>query len=591
MNRLLPCALIALAFTAPCRAEDEKAAPTVAHIRLAGSLDEAPVPADLPFGTALENFKSKLDRIKKAEKDPAVKALYLQLDGASIGLGKLDELSKTIHDFRKSGKKVYAYVESGEPRDYLLALACDEVVMPESGWLMLVGMRMEVSFYKELFDKIGVKADMLQMGDFKGAAEPFTRTNLSEPNRKQLQSLLDDNFDHSLVGRIHKERPKLSVEQIKKLIDEGPYTAKAAQKAGLIDRVSYADAYQDTIKTELKADKINFAKNYAAAKMDDLDLSSLTGLMKILSPPKPRVSKKPKVAVIYATGVITTGKSSPGLLGGDSCGSTTMVEAIRQAENDETVKAIVLRVDSPGGSALASDLIWNELRKCKKPVVASMSDVAASGGYYISMPCRKIYAEPGTLTGSIGVIGGKLTLGGLYEKVGITTETLSRGAHANILSTTHPFTESEKKAFTSLMRDVYDQFLDKAVAGRQAAGNKEMTRAKLESLAGGRVWTGRQAKANGLIDELGTLEEAVAAAWKMADQPADKEPELLVLPKGRSPLDALLSSLGEMRVSTVDQQLLRELPELSRKLAGVDAMLRLRGEPVWLIQPFSIEMK
>src|SRR5205823_12789853 len=153
-------------------------------------------------------------------------------------------------------------------------------------------------------------------------------------------------------------------------------------------------------------------------------------------------------------GAITTGKGGRGVLSGEIVGSTTMIEAIRQAENDETVKAIVLRVDSPGGSALASDLIWNELRKCKKPVVASMSDVAASGGYYISMPCRKIYAEPGTLTGSIGVVGGKMTLGGLYDKIGITTETLSRGAHANILSTTHPFTESEKKAFTMPMRDV-----------------------------------------------------------------------------------------------------------------------------------------
>jgi len=235
--------------------------------------------------------------------------------------------------------------------------------------------------------------------------------------------------------------------------------------------------------------------------------------------------------------------------------------------------------------------MWNEIKKCKKPVIASMSDVAASGGYYISMPCRRIFAEPGTLTGSIGVVGGKMSLKGLYDKVGITTETLSRGANANILSTTHSFSESEKKAFTSLMRDVYDQFLDKTVEGRQAAGQKEMTRAKLESLAGGRVWTGRQALANGLVDELGTLDAAVASAWKMAEMPADKEPELLILPKSHGALEALLEMFGETSLKTPEQKLLGELPELSRKLAGVEAFLRLRGEPVWLINPLHIELK
>src|SRR5262249_12391816 len=189
-----------------------------------------------------------------------------------------------------------------------------------------------------------------------------------------------------------------------------------------------------------------------------------------------------------------------------------------------SVKAIVLRVDSPGGSALASDLIWNELRKSKKPVVASMSDVAASGGYYISMGARRIFAEPGTLTRSIGVGGGKVALGGLYHKVGLTTDVLSRGANSGILSSTHPFSESERQAMTALMRDVYDQFLDKALEGRKRAG-KQMARADLEKIAGGRVWTGRQALANGLVDELGTLDDAVACAPKMANMPADKEPD------------------------------------------------------------------
>ena len=288
-------------------------------------------------------------------------------------------------------------------------------------------------------------------------------------------------------------------------------------------------------------------------KAEELNFDNPLAILKLLSPPKPRKSKQPKVAVIYATGVIVTGKSGVSLLGGgDSCGSTTMIEAIRQAEEDATVKAIVLRVDSPGGSALASDLMWNELKRCKKPIVASMSDVAASGGYYISMAANKIYAEPGTLTGSIGVVGGKLTLGGLYDKIGIKTETLSRGANANIFSTTHPFSESEKKAFLAMMHDTYDVFLDKALEGRKKAG-KDMTREKLVSLAGGRVWTGRQALANGLVDELGTLDDAVAAAWKMAGQPADKEPEILQLPKARNFLDTLMEMKSETRLTVSEQ--------------------------------------
>ena len=592
LRRISYLALLALVSPAASvrAAEDEPAPATIAHIKLSGGLDEGAPAVDPLFGNTAENFKAKIDRIKKAQKDASVKALYLQLDGLHVGWGKLDEMTRAIADFRKSGKKVFAFIESGEPADYYLALACDEVCMCEGGWLMLVGMRMEVSFYKDLFEKIGVKADMLQMGEFKGAAEPFTRTSLSEPNKKQLLSLLNDNFEHGLVARVARAR-KMSDEQVKKLIDEGPYTAKAALKAKLIDRIAYADDFQDSFKTTLNLEKIGITKNYGKAKSEEIDLSSFTGMMKLLSPPKVRKSKEPKVAVIYATGVIITGKGGSSLFGGESCGSTTMIEAIRQAEADDTVKAIVLRVDSPGGSALASDLMWNELRRCKKPIVASMSDVAASGGYYISMAAKQIYAEPGTLTGSIGVVGGKLTLGGLYEKIGISTETLSRGANANILSTTHSFSESEKKAFLAMMRDTYDQFLDKTVEGRKKAG-KEMTRAKLENLAGGRVWTGRQALANGLVDELGTLDDAVAAAWKLAGQPANKEPEILQLPKPRTFLDMLMDSKSDVRLTAPEQlPLIRAVPELARKLGGVEALLQLRGEPVWLISPFCVEMK
>src|SRR5262249_34127958 len=228
----------------------------------------------------------------------------------------------------------------------------------------------------------------------------------------------------------------------------------------------------------------------------------------------------------------------------------------------------------------------------KKPVVASMSDVAASGGYYISMAAKKIYAEPGTLTGSIGVVGGKLGIGGLEDKIGLKTEIISRRAHATIMSSTTPFSESERKAWTAMMKDVYEQFLTKALAGRKKAG-KSMTREDLEKLAGGRVWTGRQAKANGLIDEVGSLEDAIAAAKEMAGMGKSADPGLMILPKPRTVIWEFLESRTDARsplTSLHQLSLLRDWKELAAHLRWVDGLLRLRGEPVWLIVPHRIEV-
>lgn len=583
---------LALTGPAPLRADEDKVA-TLAHIKLSGDLDETPVAVDPLFGMGGENFKTKLDRIRKAKDDEDIQGLLVQIENLHVGWGKLDELQRAIGDFRKAGKKAYAYLESGEGKDYLLALACDEVILPESGWLMLTGLRAEVSFYKDLFAKIGVHADMLQMGEFKGAAEPFTRSSMSPQFRKQLETVLDDYFEQSMVERIAKSRrgKSLSAEQVKKLIDKGPYAARAAKETGLIDQVAYLDQFQAGLKSTLKVEEVKIRRNYGRTKMEDIDFSNPFALFKLLTPPKDRSSKNAKIAVIYATGVIVSGKGGESALGTNSCGSDTMVRAIRQAELDPTVKAIVLRVDSPGGSALASDLMWNELNRCTKPVVASMSDTAASGGYYISMAAKKIFAEPGTLTGSIGVVGGKLVIGGLFNTIGLKTEIIARGANANILSTTTPFSDSERAAMTTLMRDVYDQFLDKAILGRKKAG-REMTKTDLVKLAEGRVWTGRQAKANGLVDELGTLDDAVAAAKVLAGRDKNAAMELLVLPKAKNFIDLLMESRSDSRLPGLSvKQFIGEVPGLGRHLESVDGLLQLRGEPVWLLSPYRVDVK
>ncbi len=551
---------------------------TIAHIKVSGGLSEQ-APATDPLGSSLtETFKQKIDRLKKAADDKEVKSVLLEVNGVAAGWGKINELTAAIAKVRASGKKVHALMESGDLKDYAVALACDDIALPEASWLMITGLRAEVTFYKKMFEMVGVKADFVMMGDFKSAAEPYLLEKMSDANRKQVTEMIDDFYENEVVGRIAAGR-KMTPAQVKKIIDEGPYAARTALKLKLVDRLADLDELADALKKEAKGEGLKLAKDYGKKKDEDMSIASLYSKILFGGSGISFKSKNPKVAVIYATGMIVTGKGANNPFGGDAMGSDTMVKAIREAADDATVKAIVLRIDSPGGSALASDLMWKELKRCKKPVIASMGDVAASGGYYIAMGASKIFAEPGTITGSIGVIGGKLAMKGLWEKAGITSEVISRGANAGLFSD-EPFSDGQKKAFKAMMEDVYDQFLSKALAGRHAAGQK-MTREQLEKLAGGRVWTGRQAKKNGLIDELGTLEDAIAEAAKRGGLPAGKEPELLMLPKSKSFLDGLLGGLGVAAT----------FPEIAGKLRGIAPLLELRREPVWAVVPYVLEVK
>jgi protease-4 len=596
-SALLPLALAPLAAAGEKKPAAAKA--IVAHIRLAGGLDEAPAPDDPLFGASGQSFKQTLERIRKARDDKNVRALYLVLDGlAGIGWAKVDELRAALDDFRKTGKNIYAFLASGDGKDYLVAVAADEVWMPVSGSLMLTGLQAEVTFYKELLDKLGIRADILWMGVYKFTGEPFTRTKMSPEARKQLELVLNDFYEESLVRPVSRGRSRrnraLSPDQVKGLIDQGPFAARHAAAAGLVDRVGYVHDLEASLKADLKADDVQIVRDYGRPKNKGADLSNPFNLLKaLLGAPKaaPKTGKD-RIALIYAVGTITTGKSTGSLFGVGTVGSTTLAEAIRQADKDKSVKAIVLRVDSPGGSALASDLIWSELNRCEKPVVASMSDTAASGGYYISMAARKIYAEPGTLTGSIGVVGGKVALRGLYDKVGVTTEVIRRGANAGVFSGTDPFSPSQRKAMRALMQETYDQFLAKAIDGRARAG-KKFTRDQFLKLAEGRIWTGRQAKANGLVDELGTLEDAIAAAKGLAGLSRGAEVEYLVLPRPRGFLDSLLErSDGGVSLSARGALgRLAGLPELSRHLGALEGMLQLRGEPVWLLMPHGLEIR
>ena len=579
----------------PKKEGDKKAGAKVAHIRIAGSITDGNVGPESP--KADTNLLVIRERILKAADDASIKALFLELDGIECGFALVDEIQEAMDSFRKKGKKILAYTASGESKDVLIGVCADEFWMPESAWMMLLGVRSEVYFYKEILDLLGVRADFLKVGDFKSAVEPYTRTSLSEPAKRQMAEMLDDFYDRSIVERVVKARSakRLSLEKVRATIDRAPLTARAAVEAGLVDKVGYVAGAKDHAREWAGGATAEVVADYGKVKAEEIDFSNPFSLLKALSPPKAKAGKQPRIAVIFAVGEIDTGKSGAGL-SGSKVGSDTIVEAIRQADEDPTVKGIVLRVDSPGGSALASDLMWAELKRCKKPVVASMGGVAASGGYYIAMAAKRIFADPSTITGSIGVFGGKLAYGPVLKRVGLHTEVISRGANAGVLSGSDPFSDSERNAMTVLIESTYGQFLAKALEGRQEAGKKDFTLEKMKSLAGGRVWTGRQAFENGLVDELGSLENAIAWVRDQSDLPRDKKPELLKLPKPRNVIEDLLDfELGVRQSSAFGlswSRMLQTLPaELRRVALPAAQLLETKGGPVFLLPVEIINIK
>jgi protease-4 len=538
------------------------------------------------FGELKLHLREVLERLDKAAKDDKIGGVVLRLRNPQLGLGKVDELRGAIARVRKAGKKVYADVESVHTKDYLIASACDEIIMPPSGELLITGLQAEVTFFKGLFDKLGVQADFIQIGDFKGAAEPYTRTEMSPEFRKQFESVVDDFYDQ-LVGTIAADR-KLDAGQVKDLIDEGMLGAARAKEVRLIDRVVYEDEFREQLKTDLKIDEVVFQKDYGKKKIDS-DFSGLAGFMRLMelmtgveTPTKS--GKGDKIAIVYAVGPIMEAESSENrMFESEAVTSEVIIKAIRQAESDSSVKGIVLRVDSPGGSALASDLIWRDVVKAKKPVVASMGNTAASGGYYISMGADKILAEPGTLTGSIGVVGGKLAIKGLLTKIGVTTEVIGRGKNSGVWSMTEPFTATERETWKRLMGDIYRQFTSKAAEGRK------MDLAKLESLAGGRIFSGRMAVANGLVDKLGTLDDAVVEAKLLAGLKADDKVDLLILPKPKNFFEQLFEGSqveAELRIVPGEIMLPSEILPAVRAMSDWQ---RLFKRPINAVLPFHVD--
>jgi protease-4 len=551
-----------------------------AEIVLSGGYPESQQMPGL-FGELTEGLGTCLDRLQQAAREKSIKGVLLDIRSVSIGWAKLNEIQTAIRSVRDAGKPVWARMTDASTKEYLLAAACDRILIPESATLMLTGLRAEVTFYRNLLENLDIKADMLRVGAFKSAAEPFTRTEMSEEFRREMEELLDDYYA-SIVSQISTAR-HLTEEQVKAIIDEGMLPAARAKELGLVDDLAYEDQIVELIRNGDPLLDVRLREDYRKKKHStELDFFALMEL--IGGGGTEKGSVRPRIAVLYAEGPIVSGNLPAGLLGESGISSDKLVPLIQKLGKDDNVRAIVLRVDSPGGSALASDLIWRALEATGKPLVASMGDTAASGGYYISMGADRIFAEPGTITGSIGVVGGKVSFEGLMKKVGVTMSVVQRGKNAGVMSPAGAFTDNEREVMQRMLNTIYEQFTQKAAAGRK------MEYSKLEELARGRIYTGRRARELGLIDEVGTLADAILYARGLAGD-SDEKLDLDILPKPQSPLEMLLGQSDSVSDSPA-AVLLEMLPESFRPaVQHLKVVQQLVQEPALIIMPFAIRIE
>src|SRR5215470_5713884 len=429
---------------------------SVLTLRVAGALpDYTPDdPFKRFFGGPDQSLTGLVMQFKKAKADKRIKAILLEVDMSGVGWGKAEELREAIADFRSSGKPVYAYIEFGLNKEYYIATACDKIYVPPPGELFINGLAADVMFFRGSLDKLGIYPDIYQIGKYKSAGDTFTQKKMTDAHREYINSLLDDLFAH-YVDALAKGRSK-SPDDVKKIIDSAPYTAAQAKDAGLIDDA----VYREDVEKQLK-------KRLGYKDSDDLHVAKASDYRQI-SQESLGLNKGEKIAVVYATGDITSGKSTFGGSGEETIGSDSLTKVLDDVRDDTSIKAVVLRVDSPGGSGLASDIIGRavESLKQKKPVVVSMSDVAASGGYYISAGADKIVAEPSTITGSIGVVGGKPVIKGFYDWIGVTNEYVLRGNNAGIFRESEKFTDSERAKFQEFLGKTYNDFTSIVARGR-----------------------------------------------------------------------------------------------------------------------------
>ena len=489
-------------------------APRVLVFDVPSEVDEGPAPPSPSLDLlrrARPDFHELLFAVRNAAEDRSVSGLVLHVDGLDWGWARIYELRDAVLAFRATGKPVYASLNGGGEKEYLLASSAGRLAMPRVSTLQLDGLSASAMFLHGAYEKLGIRANFVHVGRYKSAVEQYTRDSLSEDARVSLEALLDDEFK-LLVQTLSEER-NLSPDSMRRLIDDGPWTANEAFAHGLLD----------TLMAQADVDSL--------AAHEGGERRASASFLRYVE--EGGSGKGERIALVVAEGDIVEGRSREGVFGGRSVGDRTLVDALRDIRGRHSIRAVVLRIDSPGGSGDASDAVWQELRRLRreKPVVVSMGDVAASGGYYLACAGDAIVAGPSTITGSIGVFGGKLNVLGLYRKLGLNVETVRRGRHADMWSPYRDFDPEERALYQKSLDEFYRVFVSRVSEGRG------MEPATVDSVGQGRVWSGVAAFQRGLVDSLGGLHEAFELARQRAHIGAHEDIIVEVYPR---PLKSLL---------------------------------------------------
>ena len=507
---------------------------SVLKIALNGALSDQKT--DNPYAMLLGEEDTELSltdilkAIKEAKNSDNIKGIYIEAGNFSAGSSSIDAIRRAITDFKESGKCVVAYGDQYTQGSYYLASVADKVYINPQGALLLTGMSSQTMFYKGLLNKLGVEMLIFKVGTYKGAVEPFMLDKLSDANREQISSYMNGIWDN-ITADIAKSR-KITVEDVNHYADQGFAIAlpEKALECGLVDELKYKPEAEEYVKD--------------LAGQTDKKLKTV-GVDKVRNIKSKEGKSKNKIAVLYAEGEITEAVTSPYSM--DKSITEKVAKELIKLKEDESIKAVVLRVNSPGGSAFTSEQIWKQVLELKKvkPIVVSMGDVAASGGYYISCAANKIVAEPNTLTGSIGIFGMFPNMTGLFNKVALTTDVVKTNTYADLGDVSRPMREDEKALIQSRIESGYDTFITRCADGRG------MTKAAIDSIGQGRVWTGEQAIEKGLVDELGGIEKAIAVAAKLADL---KDYKLVEVSGSKDFLkDLFEKQLDEVKLNVVKQ--------------------------------------
>jgi len=569
----------------------------VAVFDIKGSIKEAPDQSGLGelFGDkAPTTMYDLLEKLRTARTDEHLQAVIFDIEDAALGFAQIQELRAQFEALRAADKDVWIYAETLGGGTLMLGSAASQLILLPTGEVSLKGMYGEASYYKNMMDKIGLEADILHCGAYKSAGEPFYRTGPSKEADEQTNKLIDSMFEQ-MVESIAKSR-RLEPDRVRELIDIGAFSAKEALEAKLVDKLAYREDFVKAIKKRYGSD-VKISHKYGKKKGPEIDFENPFAIFKLFSDimKGPKESDKPAIAVVYVEGMITGGKSESGFFGGaENAGSTTVRKAIAKAAEDENVKALILRVDSPGGSAIASDVICEATKRFKKsgrPIIVSMGNVAGSGGYYVSTLGDTVFAEPSTITGSIGVVGGKIVTKGLWDWVGITGHEYKRGKHADIMNTNRKFSEDERAIVSKMMNRVYEEF-----KGRVMEGRTKHIKGDLEPLAGGRVYTGKQALAIGLVDRLGGFADAIK--YTAGEAELGNDYELKVFPKPKNIMDIFAEAFGGkedkedfVSLKTAGMRLGAKFAGLPGVGAGLEALRKLDPMKAQALQNFLIQME